>query len=423
VAAVCYALPWLVRTEDPRGFGIVYRVCGAAVALTALLVSSKVGHHCCSVLSWRSIELIYQMIGLGLSVLVIWHGLRLGRGGLVNVGAVGFVVFLLVRLHAWWWDWMPKYLFFLLIGITAMVLLVLFRRVRGRLLDSPVGLAGMPGDRGPGGASVPASRPGRPSSWLGSTLAPPNRAVLLAAAAAVLLVSNTWALVSVWRNRGASPGGTVELTERELRLPFLIGDSTALALDLRWEARSSDPENDRAPDWLDATKLAELGFDCRVPLTSPQAREHYGSQSAKLLYAVLELASEAQSKPGRRSGQGTRLIAVDVGRDARELRNKYPDEARFVITRALVRPSFEDRDRDGQLLAEPRLRGWIGLLIPNQIFVPKPWCRLLQPLRPRDDGPEAMPDGGPRFGAKVSWGANYEPWVREVRLPPPTGRP
>lgn len=75
------------------------------------MVLSKAGHLCCGVIPARSVELMYQMLGLGLSAAVIWHGLRLGWGSLVNVGAVGFVVFLVVRLHAWWWDWMPKYLF------------------------------------------------------------------------------------------------------------------------------------------------------------------------------------------------------------------------------------------------------------------------------------------------------------------------
>ena len=56
----------------------------------------------------------------------------------MNLGAVAFVVFLYVRLHAWWWDWMPKYLFFLLIGMIALVLLFVFRRMRTRLTERTV---------------------------------------------------------------------------------------------------------------------------------------------------------------------------------------------------------------------------------------------------------------------------------------------
>jgi hypothetical protein len=49
------------------------------------------------------------------------------------MGALAFVAFLYVKLHSWWWDWMPKYLFFLLIGLTAIGLLYVFRRLRGRV--------------------------------------------------------------------------------------------------------------------------------------------------------------------------------------------------------------------------------------------------------------------------------------------------
>ena len=53
----------------------------------------------------------------------------------MNLGAIAFVVFLYVRLHSWWWHWMPKYLFFFLIGLTAIGLLLIFRRLRTRLVS------------------------------------------------------------------------------------------------------------------------------------------------------------------------------------------------------------------------------------------------------------------------------------------------
>jgi hypothetical protein len=45
------------------------------------------------------------------------------------------VVFLFTRLQAWWWKWMPKYLFFLVLGLIAFGLLLVFRRIRGRLSE------------------------------------------------------------------------------------------------------------------------------------------------------------------------------------------------------------------------------------------------------------------------------------------------
>lgn len=79
------------------------------------------------------VEGLYQILGLLLSAGVACHGVQLGRSGLVNLGVGGFVIFLYVRLHAWWWHWMPKYLFFLLIGLIALGLLLVFRALRARV--------------------------------------------------------------------------------------------------------------------------------------------------------------------------------------------------------------------------------------------------------------------------------------------------
>ena len=98
----------------------------------ALLILSQSPDLCCPAPPTRTSETLYEIAGLLLSAAVVWHGLHLGRGGLVNLGSVGFVTFLFVCLHAWWWDWMPKYLFFLLLGIIALGLLAVFRRLRRR---------------------------------------------------------------------------------------------------------------------------------------------------------------------------------------------------------------------------------------------------------------------------------------------------
>jgi len=136
-AFVCYALPslWPERPEKPQreSFAFVHRACGAATAMVALLVLSLRDDLSFGGLPSRTLAALYQIAGLALSAGVVLHGLRLGRGGLVNLGAAGFVVFLYVRLHVWWWEWMPKYLFFLVIGLIAVALLLAFRRLRARL--------------------------------------------------------------------------------------------------------------------------------------------------------------------------------------------------------------------------------------------------------------------------------------------------
>jgi len=48
----------------------------------------------------------------------------------VNTGMTFFVIFLYTKFYDWWWDIMPKYLFFLVIGLSAVLLLIVFKRLR-----------------------------------------------------------------------------------------------------------------------------------------------------------------------------------------------------------------------------------------------------------------------------------------------------
>ena len=41
-----------------------------------------------------------------------------------------FVILLYTKFYDWWWEWMPKYLFFLLIALSAVFLLLVFQRLR-----------------------------------------------------------------------------------------------------------------------------------------------------------------------------------------------------------------------------------------------------------------------------------------------------
>ena len=239
---------------------------------------------------------------------------------------------------------------------------------------------------------------------------------LVLAAAAVVLVANAWVVVSAWRNRGDAPGGTVELTERDLRLRSVSSDSTAAFLELRWEVASHEPDDDGA-SWLNADKLQELGFNCRVPVASPHAADHYNSMPPALLYVVLEFDGEAAQKTG--GSQTPRLLVVDAGRDARQLRSKYPDPARHLLSRAVVQPFLKERNRrEKRPLPQPRLSARIQRLLPQLIFVPPPHSSVLQGLRRRPDSPKEPGDLAPRYAVTVSWGTRYEPWVRSIRLLP-----
>jgi hypothetical protein len=49
---------------------------------------------------------------------------------LVRAGTVGLALLLMFRMVDWFWDWIPKWLFFLVVGAIAFGALLLLRRLR-----------------------------------------------------------------------------------------------------------------------------------------------------------------------------------------------------------------------------------------------------------------------------------------------------
>jgi hypothetical protein len=85
-----------------------------------------------SYLPWsiHNVEQFYEFAGLILAALAIWLGIARNWNEAVNIGACFFATFLLTRLYHWWWDWMPKYLFFAVIGMLGIGFVIAFRRLR-----------------------------------------------------------------------------------------------------------------------------------------------------------------------------------------------------------------------------------------------------------------------------------------------------
>lgn len=111
-------------------FATVYRVYGLLVVFSVMLVMAHFGQASYLPFGVKVIENGYQILGFVGSALAIWLGIHRGWPGLANLGSTFFVLFLFTKLFYWWWDWMPKYLFFLLLGLIAIGLLLVFRRLR-----------------------------------------------------------------------------------------------------------------------------------------------------------------------------------------------------------------------------------------------------------------------------------------------------
>ena len=129
-AALLLLAPQFVRHDRFAGFPAVYRVFGLLTLFLPVLVLSNWGRASHLDFDPKLIEGAYQVLGFAGSATAIWFGMRRSWPEVVNTGMVFFVIFLYTKFFDWWWEIMPKYLFFLVVGLTAILFLVVLRRLR-----------------------------------------------------------------------------------------------------------------------------------------------------------------------------------------------------------------------------------------------------------------------------------------------------
>jgi hypothetical protein len=243
-------------------------------------------------------------------------------------------------------------------------------------------------------------------------------------AAAVVIVSNVYALGGAGANRRGEPDAVLQLTERELRLPPKEAENTALSLQLAWVDATP---GDKAPGWFDRTKLEAIGFDCRLPVTAGNAA-HYRTMPPRATYAALEYEGEgwqhyldalpaavAQAAGDRRS----HLVLIDAANDPRELRARHPDRRRIVIApAAAVLTLVHDAAHP------PFLKGRITAVYPGELNVPRELRAALDamPARPASlfdprlgRNQDLAGDPFPRYRVNVRWGRSLEPWIESLQ--------
>ena len=81
-------------------------------------------------LDMDTIEIIYQILGFILSAIIIYIGVKNNLNELTNIGNIFFVIFLYTKFFDWWWEIMPKYFFFLTIGLSAILILMMLKKFR-----------------------------------------------------------------------------------------------------------------------------------------------------------------------------------------------------------------------------------------------------------------------------------------------------
>jgi hypothetical protein len=259
----------------------------------------------------------------------------------------------------------------------------------------------------------------------------------LIAAAGVVLLANAFALVHAARNRTVEADADVILTDRELTY-YPDPDDSGVALGLRWVdpgatrySAALKPEEQEAHNWLDRSKLEEIGFDCHVDPADKDAYAFYNRQGARTAFAALEydgagwrswvewnekiaraeqaLAPQQNSFDAQRR-QSSRLALIDASRDATVLRARHPDRSRVVITPAVIRVSVASGYRPGK---SGVLTGYVQE-VPSVIHTPSPFSDSFRAAQGKLYRDEKREDA--LYSVHLRYGRLLEPWVTGVEF-------
>jgi len=127
---IVFAIPLFLVHRRRSDFPPVYRLAGLFVFYIATISLAEWAGQSYFPAGVKFIERAYEIFGLLSAGAFIAWGIRRHWDGVVNISSAAFVIFLFCRLFHWWWDWMPRYIFFAVIGAIAIALVFAFKRVR-----------------------------------------------------------------------------------------------------------------------------------------------------------------------------------------------------------------------------------------------------------------------------------------------------
>lgn len=134
-ACILFFIP-IISSARYSDFARIYRIFSLLLFFIPVLILSHWGAGSYLNFDHDFIEGSYQFLGFLSCALLIWLGVKRGWIEVVNTSNVFFVLFLYTKMFDWWWELMPKYVFFLLVGLIAILLLTIFKRLKANLGES-----------------------------------------------------------------------------------------------------------------------------------------------------------------------------------------------------------------------------------------------------------------------------------------------
>ncbi len=244
----------------------------------------------------------------------------------------------------------------------------------------------------------------------------------------IVLASDAMALIFTARNRARDAVETITLTEREL--PRMTGDLETTGVDLRfnWNQFRVPPDTVH----FDQAQLEAAGFVFKAPPGEATRNIAFLPREAFVAFELegpkwqewQELREKARQMDRDqstivRSGQNleqnsnpseSHLFVADASESFSELRNRYPDQSKNVIVRAVISARTQlIRDPDTGATIAYKYVGRVLQVLPDIIHVPLPYARSISSLKPQTGT-------DPRYTVTLKYGNNLEPWVTAVTL-------
>jgi len=132
------ALALSTHRRQQAGFGPVYCVLGIVFLVAPTVLLGMSGSLSYLAIDERPLEITYQLLGFAMSAATIWLGIARRWREAVYTGTFFFVALLFLEFVNWWWAWMPKYLFFLIVALTSVAVVIGLKRLRSTLTSRPM---------------------------------------------------------------------------------------------------------------------------------------------------------------------------------------------------------------------------------------------------------------------------------------------